>query len=317
MKLQSLIMSVALATTVAASALALEIDMQTVNGRVVDQDGKPLSGVVVTLTSTGDKRIKPWTFTTEKKGLFSNDRVLPGPYEISFEKEGFGKQTGKITVTKEQPYPLGDIKMMPPPPDPTLVYKKVDALLADGKYDEAEAIYKDLIATATANKLPPVDMAKLEFDLGIVYEKKKDWAAAEAAYKKSLELDPTLFAAYGGLGNIYQAQNRPDDAIKLFQSASAAQPDNGRLAYDLGLFLWSKGMNAEAYDALQRAATLLPNEPEIYYHLGVTAIGLNKSDEAIKHLEKYLASNPTNKENVDSAKVLIPAIKQTAASAGK
>ena len=59
------------------------------------------------------------------------------------------------------------------------------------------------------------------------------------------------------------------------------------------------------------AARILPKGLRI----GVTAIGLNKNDEAVTHLEKYLAMNPTNKENVESAKTLIPAIKQTTASA--
>ena len=58
----------------------------------------------------------------------------------------------------------------------------------------------------------------------------------------------------------------------------------------------------------------MPENPEVLYHLGVTAVGLNKGDDAVKYLEKYVSMNPTNKENLESAKVLIPAIKQTAAA---
>jgi Flp pilus assembly protein TadD len=315
MKLQSVIMAVALAAGAAGTLQALDIDMETVSGRVIDKDKKPIEGVTILIESTGtDKRIKPWTGTTEKKGIFINDRVIPGPYKITFSKEGYKTSMGSITVLENKAYPMGDITLLPPPPDPREVFKKVDELVSSGKYDEAEVMYKDIIEKATAAKVPAKDLAMLEFDLGLVYEKKQDWPNAETQYKKAIEIDPTLGMAYGGLGNVYQAQNRPDDAIKVFQDAAKNQPTNGQLAYDLGLFMWSKGQNEEAYQWLQKAQALMPENPEVLYHLGVTAVGLNKGEDAIKYLEKYVSMNPTNKENLESAKVLIPAIKQTAAA---
>jgi len=316
MKLQSLIMAIALGAGAAGMLSALDIDMETVSGRVVDKDKKPIEGVTVLMETLGtDKRIKPWTGLTEKKGIFINDRVIPGQYKITFTKEGYKTGVGTITILENKAYPMGDIVMLPPPPDAREVFKKVDELVQAGKYDEADVLYKDIIEKATAAKIPAKDMAMLEFDLGLVYEKKQDWPNAEVAYKKAVEIDPTLGMAYGGLGNVYQAQNRPDDAIKVFQDAAKNQPNNGQLAYDLGLFMWSKGQNEEAYDWLQKAQVLMPDNAEVLYHLGVTAVGLNKTDDAVKYLEKYVSMNPTNKENLESAKVLIPAIKQTAANA--
>jgi Tfp pilus assembly protein PilF len=312
MKIQSLFVGVALALVGAGGAQA-ELSFSTVRGRIVDAQGNPIMGALVTLEGVSNPKVKPWTMETTKKGIFTNDRVLPGSYKITFAKEGLATSGGAIDVLKNEPKELGDIKLVPAAPDHGSVLVQADNFVKDGKFDEAVAAYKELIAKL-GDKLPPADMAKLDFDLGLVYEKKKDWENAELYYKKALEADPTLINAYGGLGNVYQAQNRPDDAVKLFQAAAAAQPDNGRLAYDLGLFLWKKGKNAEAYDSLQKAAALLPDNPEVQYHLGVAAIGLNKADEAVKYLEKYLAMSPTNQENIDSAKVLIPAIKSTAAA---
>ena len=48
-----------------------------------------------------------------------------------------------------------------------------------------------------------------------------------------------------------------------------------------------------------------PNHAEAHYHLGTIAVGQNKTPEAIAHLEKYLSLNPTNAQNVATAKALL------------
>jgi thioredoxin-like negative regulator of GroEL len=304
-----------LALVAIGTSAALALDLGEVKGRLVDEKGQPLVGATVTFEPENPKA-KPWTMQTNKKGMFDNDRAVPGRYKATFTMEGFRTKVGPVDVVKNNPNDLGDVKMTVAPPTETPAFAAADALFKEGKYPEAAAAYKDLVAKSEG-KIPPVDMAKLYFNYGLVYEMQKDWDNAEAQYKKALELDPTLMAAYGGLGNVYQALNKPDDAVKLFQAAAAAQPSNGRLQYDLGLFLWKKGKNEEAFDALKKAAALLPDNHEIDYHLGVTAIGLQKNDEAVQYLEKYLASNPTDAANVESAKTLIPAIKSTASTQQK
>src|SRR5207302_1884181 len=165
MKLQSLIIAIALGAGAAGALHALDIDMETVSGRVVDKDKKPLEGVTVLIETMGtDKRIKPWTGITEKKGIFINDRVIPGQYKITFSKDGYKPSVGTITVLENKAYPMGDVVMLPPPPDAREVFKKVDELVQAGKYDEAEVMYKDIIEKATAAKIPPKDMAMLHFD---------------------------------------------------------------------------------------------------------------------------------------------------------
>jgi tetratricopeptide (TPR) repeat protein len=313
MKIRSLFAGLALAALGTSAALAL--DLGEVKGRLVDEKGQPLVGVTVTFEPENPKA-KPWTMTTNKKGMFDNDRAVPGRYKATFAMEGFRTKIGPVDIVKNNPNDLGDVKMTVAPPTETPAFAAADQLFKDGKYPEAAAAYKDLVAKSEG-KIPPVDMAKLYFNYGLVYEMQKDWANAETQYKKALELDPVLMAAYGGLGNVYQALDKPDEAVKLFQAAAAAQPNNGRLQYDLGLFLWKKGKNEEAYEVLKKAAVLLPENHEIEYHLGVTAIGLQKNDEAVQYLEKYLASNPTDAANIESAKTLIPAIKSTASATTK
>jgi tetratricopeptide (TPR) repeat protein len=294
----------------------------SVSGRLLDDKGKPIVGGQVTITPCAGSpcvaaaSAKPVVLETDKKGAFNMERIVPGEYLVSFFKEGLNKSQGTIKIDRGQPRDLGDIKLQPLAPDKTLQIKEALEMVDKGDYEGAKAKFEDFI-TKDGAKIKPTELAKLEFDLGIVYEKLKDWPNAEIHYKKTLELDPSMTQAYGGLGNIYQQMNRPDEAINLFEAAAKAHPEDGGLAYDLGLFLWTKGKNEDAFDALSKAAVLLPTNPEIQYHLGVTAISLSKNDEAVKYLQKYLTMNPTNKDNIESAKTLIPAIQQTSASNAK
>jgi tetratricopeptide (TPR) repeat protein len=319
MRSQSLILGAAGAFLLVASVASAQVT-GGVTGRILDDKGKPLPGVHV-IVELKDSPGKGVTAETDKRGQFLVERLFNGIYVVTFSPESLGlnlnKSKGEVSVGKTGVVDLGDVKLGVLAPDNTSTFKKAVELVDAGQYDEAITIYNDKIGKASENKLKPTDIAKLEIDLGVVYEKKKDHANAETAYRKALELDPSLTQAYDGLGNVYQAQNRSDDAIKLFEEAAAAQPTNGKFTYDLALFLWSKGKNAEAYDALTKAAALLPDNPEVQYHLGVTAIGLNKNEEAVKYLEKYLAMSPSNKDNIESAKALIPAIKSTTAATKK
>ena len=66
---------------------------------------------------------------------------------------------------------------------------------------------------------------------------------------------------------------------------------------------------AEAAEAFQRAITLKPDFAEAYYQLATVEINLGKMAESVAHLEKYLALNPSNPQNVATAKALLPSLK--------
>jgi tetratricopeptide (TPR) repeat protein len=188
----------------------------------------------------------------------------------------------------------------------------VQGLVNAGKYEEAIAAYKEIFTALEAekDKITPAEWAKLHFNIGVVYQNAKDWANAEASYKKALELDPGLFVAIGGLANVYQQAKRWNDAIALYTQASASYPDNAKLVHELGLFYREARKYEEAYAQFGKAAALTPDNAEIYYDLGTTAISLNKIPEALQSLEKYVAMPTAKKENIEAAKQIIPALKQ-------
>ena len=51
------------------------------------------------------------------------------------------------------------------------------------------------------------------YNLGLAYTHKQQWAEAETALKKSIELKPTNPDPYNGLANVYNSQQKVDDAL--------------------------------------------------------------------------------------------------------
>ena len=85
--------------------LVEKVDMGTIMGKVVDDDGKPLLGVIITL-DTGD------TVTTSEDGLFEF-HVEIGNYTISFVRDGFDRHVDTAWVKKDQVLELDEIDLVP------------------------------------------------------------------------------------------------------------------------------------------------------------------------------------------------------------
>lgn len=81
------------------SAKAQETGSGRLDGHVVADDGAPLAGAVVTITSaeleTGDT-----TLTTDDQGQFTLGPVRPGLYDVAVELDGY--RDGSVTAIQVQ-----------------------------------------------------------------------------------------------------------------------------------------------------------------------------------------------------------------------
>ena len=64
-----------------------------------------------------------------------------------------------------------------------------------------------------------------------------EYAAAEASYKRALELSPDFIAAYANLADLYRVQGRDQEGERLLREALAKHPDEALLHHTLGLVL--------------------------------------------------------------------------------
>jgi tetratricopeptide (TPR) repeat protein len=104
---------------------------------------------------------------------------------------------------------------------------------------------------------------------GICLERSKQWPAAEADFKRALELSPEQphVLNYLGYSWIDQGVNL-DEGMKMIRRAVEQRPDDGYIVDSLGWAYFRIHNYDEAVKQLERAVELKPEDPTINDHLG-------------------------------------------------
>ena len=104
---------------------------------------------------------------------------------------------------------------------------------------------------------------------GICYERAKQWAKAEADFKKALELYPDQPHVLNYLGYSWIDQGiNLDEGMRMIKKSVEQRPDDGYIVDSLGWAYFRLGNYEEAAKQLDRAVELKPTDPTINDHLG-------------------------------------------------
>ncbi|HEX8130854.1 MAG TPA: tetratricopeptide repeat protein [Pyrinomonadaceae bacterium] len=95
----------------------------------------------------------------------------------------------------------------------------INLYASQGRFDQAHARVDQAIAARP-------NTASLYFLKSVIYGKQQDAGQAEAALRRTLELDPNFVPALNALGSLYVNTNRPDEAIAEFRRMSEKRPDD-------------------------------------------------------------------------------------------
>jgi len=96
-------------------------------------------------------------------------------------------------------------------------------------------------------------------NLGWAYYNKKEYSIAERYYLEALDLEPRFVNAMRGLGLIYMATGRIEEAIKILERAVNEYPDYAQLYFDLGKIYTLSHDEEKALRAYQKINELAPN----------------------------------------------------------
>lgn len=72
-------------------------------------------------------------------------------------------------------------------------------------------------------------------NLGTVFFNGHAWAEAETHYKRALEIDPSYALAHFNLGNLYDEQGDPENALHHYHEALRMHPNYADAHYNLAL----------------------------------------------------------------------------------
>lgn len=137
--------------------------------------------------------------------------------------------------------------------------------------------------------------ADLQFNLGSAYDKLDRFNEVEQAMEAAIKLDPHHADALNYLGYSYAERGiKIDQAIALTKQAVALKPDNGYYVDSLGWAFFKSGQLPEALREIQRAASLVGDDPVIYEHLGDIFAKQQRISEAREAWLRALELDPSN-----------------------
>lgn len=156
-----------------------------------------------------------------------------------------------------------------------------------GRYDDAERIYNYLIG------IDPTWEAPL-YNLAGIYYKRGEYEKAKELFRKATVADSTSADAWFKLGDccrMLDADNI-DEAMKYYHKCIAITEDNNYLDeayFYLGIGYLKQEEADLAYECLNKANALYPNNAETLHFLGLCREHQNEPDEAMEYYEKALA----------------------------
>ncbi|AHF66294.1 MULTISPECIES: type IV pilus biogenesis/stability protein PilW [Pseudomonas] len=131
---------------------------------------------------------------------------------------------------------------------------------------------------------------KAYVQLGLGYFQQGQTERAKVPLKKALELDSSDPDANAALALVFQAEMEPELADQHFRKALSSSNNDARIVNNYGSFLYEQKRYQEAYERFQQAAAdnLYPERSRVFESLGMTALKLNKREEAREHFTKAL-----------------------------
>ena len=277
-----------------------------VSGDVKDESGAALQGVlIVAKIQGGDVQFES---KTDKKGHFAIAGFGTGVWLFTASKEGFvtatlSHEVHQLRANKPVEFILkqaSDAEALQSDTAGLDAIDKGNALAAEGRFDEAIAIFDEFLV-----KYP--DLYQIRLNIAAASVKKGDTARAEKEYgivlEKSLPADPaartdktSAIRALSGMGEMALRSGDFESASKNFSQALEISPEDEAAAYNVGEIFFSNQKNDEAVKYFEMAIKIKNTWPKPYYRLGL--VFLNKGDypKALEYLNKFVELDPQNPE---------------------
>jgi tetratricopeptide (TPR) repeat protein len=153
------------------------------------------------------------------------------------------------------------------------------------------------------------DKEGVMFMRGAMYERMKRYDAAEAEFRKVIEMSPENAGALNYLGYMLADRNvKLEEAAQLIKKALDLEPDNGAYLDSLGWVYYRQGRLSDAEDLLIRALDRIGGQDAtVHDHLGDVYFKRGKTREAITQwqasLQQFQGGPPSENDPDEMAKV--------------
>lgn len=171
-------------------------------------------------------------------------------------------------------------------------------LILSGMYSyktiKRNTVWRNDYALFTDASILSPKSAKVFFNLGKVYQDRKQNEKAVDSYNKSINIYPEYALPYNNLGNIRSEEGSIDDAISYYNKAIQFNPRYALAYYNRGRAYRKKGLIDEAISDYNEAIRFNPEYVEAYINRGFAYSKKNLMDEAISDYNKAIKLDPEN-----------------------
>lgn len=258
----SWLFAVALVASLIAAVPAFAQSTGMVKGVVMDDKNQPVPDAKVTLEMVGGTGRKFET-KTNKKGEYIQIGLASGQYKVTAEKDKLGSAPATVGVRANSTQEANLVLAMASAAATkeaqaknaaiTKVFDEGVQLSNAGQHDAAIAKFQEAIGIIPT-------CYNCYNNIAFSYTAKKDFASAETAYKKSIEVKPDDAAAYVGLAGIYFNTGKSAEAQPLIEKAVQIDPSNADAHYIYGMTLVASDP-AKAKAQFEEFVKLAPTAP--------------------------------------------------------
>jgi len=142
-----------------------------------------------------------------------------------------------------------------------------------------------------ANQADPSDMETLEF-LGKAYLRLKNYKALPSVFERMMKINPNSASAHVMMGIAYDKSSDPENAVKEYQAAEQADSKLMGVHSGLGYLYWRQGQAENAEEEMRAELANYPNDPIANCILGQILFNNSALDDARRHFEQALKSDP-------------------------
>jgi Tfp pilus assembly protein PilF len=280
---------------VAAASAQSWRGMGRVAGKVTDESGKALEGVVVkiNLPGAGGTSAK-----TDKKGEWGVGGIARGNWQIDFELATYEPRHISLEINELSRIPPVEIKLKQ---DLNEVIRigmvQAGELVGQKKYAEARGVYQDILT-----RYP--NAYRIESYLARVFYLEQNFDEAIKHLKIGIEKDPSDIENKLRLGNILMERGRMDEGRQLLATVDDNAVKEPAIFVNIGISLMNQNKADEALVYFEKAIKVFPEKGDGYYYRGLIRLQKNETAGTKADFTKFLELSPNAPEAAAARKAL-------------
>ena len=293
--------------------------LHAVRGRVVPIGGRPLGTAKVRLAAEDGKEIGERNL--EYEGRFDFESLLPGRYVLTLEREEEAT-IGRAVEIKSYPTPTivfleitlngesASVRELITEASnqevgvrreaPTQVSRKaLRAFDQAAKESASGSPEKAIVELQRAIREQP-DYFEAHNNLGVQYQKLRQWDQAIQSYRRAIELRPNSSKAYVNLAAVLLERAEIQPATDTLEAARKVAPGSVQVHTLLGELYFRKHDYVKAQECLETATRLSPQDSRgafgLLIQIALQDRHLDQARQYLNVMKKYFPSDPETKK---------------------